>query len=69
MLKKRKRELEYEYEDDFDDEDDDGLDFMELFMMIRRHWRAIVVITVLFTGLGTGFALTRKAVYKAKVTL
>ncbi|MGL5577514.1 MAG: YveK family protein [Fusobacteriaceae bacterium] len=69
MLKKRKRELEYEYEDDFDDEDYDGLDFMELFMMIRRHWRAIVVITVLFTGLGTGFALTRKAVYKAKVTL
>ncbi|MGL6130375.1 MAG: YveK family protein [Fusobacteriaceae bacterium] len=69
MLKKRKRELEYEYEDDYEEDDDDGLDFMELFMMVRRHWRAIVVITVLFTGLGTGFALTRKAVYMAKTTL
>ncbi|MGL4568353.1 MAG: Wzz/FepE/Etk N-terminal domain-containing protein, partial [Fusobacteriaceae bacterium] len=62
-MKKQKKELEYD--DDFDDVDDNSLDFMELFMMIRRHWRAIVVITVLFTGLGTGFALTRKAVYKA----
>lgn len=69
MLKKRKRELEYEYEEDFDDEEEEGLDFLEIFMMIRRHFKAIIVIILLTTLLGVAFAMTRVAQYKAATTL
>lgn len=69
MLKKRKRELDYEYEERYDEDEEDEIDLLEIFMMIRRHWKTIVAITVIFTGLGVGFAMTRKAVYKATTTL
>lgn len=69
MLKKRKRELEYEYEEDFDDDDEDGIDFLEILMMVRRHLKVIVAITGIVTLLGVGFALSRVAKYKAATTL
>ncbi|MGL6119243.1 MAG: Wzz/FepE/Etk N-terminal domain-containing protein, partial [Fusobacteriaceae bacterium] len=65
-MKKGKRELEYEeeYEDD-----ENEIDFLEIVMMVRRHLKVIFAITVIFTGLGIGFAMTRVAVYKATTTL
>ena len=68
MLKKRKKELDYEYEDQYE-EDEDEIDLLEILMMVRRHLKVIFAITVIFTGLGIGFAMTRVAVYKAATTL
>jgi capsular polysaccharide biosynthesis protein len=69
VTKKRKRELEYE-EDYFEDEDDGlEIDFIELLMMVKRHIKGILLITLLITGLGAGFAYTRPLQYKAETTL
>lgn len=68
-MKKRKKELEYEYEEDFDMEEEDGLDLLEIFMMVRRHVKVVIAITGIFTLLGVFFAMTRVAKYKATTTL
>ncbi|MGL5055422.1 MAG: Wzz/FepE/Etk N-terminal domain-containing protein, partial [Fusobacteriaceae bacterium] len=50
--------MEYEYEEQYEEEEDE-IDLLEILMMVRRHLKVIFAITVIFTGLGIGFAMTR----------
>ncbi|MGL4533669.1 MAG: polysaccharide biosynthesis tyrosine autokinase [Fusobacteriaceae bacterium] len=67
-MKKYKKELDYESEDLYEEEGD-KINLSEILTMIHRRFKLIFAITVVFTGLGIGFAMTRVAIYKAATTL